>query len=171
MNHVKRLIKAYFAIVGYEYDDYVEVGYTDFIKLLKRISPTMYEELYNNLKKENFIMFSKFRKGQRVVIKKDPEYEYLKNVLLNTSNTIDIQTFEKLFIKYFNMFKNPLTGYADLGLIRDAMIRELGISDNLFIKLLSEFIMRNRSRVILTHGGSFRIKLDNVYVGLVKVIV
>ena len=50
-------------------------------------------------------------------------------------------------------------------------LRELGISDDLFIKLLSEFIMRNRSRVILTHGGSFRIKLDNVYVGLVKVIV
>jgi len=167
---VKRLVKALAAIVGYEVENDVQIQHTLFTNVLKKIYGSTYTDIIKELVNERFIQFTKFGKGLRVVIKKDPEYESIKNYIFTTQENISIEEFEKLFNYYIEKLKNPITGYVDLGEIKKIMLKFEGISEDLFDKYVKEILKRRRNKYILLHGGSYRIKIGDIYVGMIKCV-
>ena len=81
-----------------------------------------------------------------------------------------IKEFEKLFNYYVDKLKNPITGYVDLGEIKKIMLKFEGISEDLFDKYVKEILKRRRNKYILLHGGSYRIKIGDIYVGMIKCV-
>lgn len=106
--------------------------------------------------------------GYRVIIQYTPEVKGIYSMVLEPEVTMND------FVKELNYavakYANPVTGYADLGLVMNYVCNKLKISESDFDRMLVKAIEANRRGYVLSYGGSHRIKLGLNYYGLIKVI-
>ncbi len=128
--------------------------------------------ILNELVQTGTVRIQRFGRGSRICVQKDDELQKIKEfILLPEESKVSFEEFEKLFDDtIIKLSSGSVTGFVDLGKVRDYMMKMYGISEDLFITYVQKLLMSKRWKYAMCHGGSLRLKIGNAHVGLVKLV-
>ena len=170
MTIVRRALKTLAVLLGEEEGIYICMPCSTVLKMLEKCVPESIDKLLNSLVKEGSIVVKKVGRGARICVKKDSELIEIRDFIYRAEKTkLTLEEFEKMFDDVLMKLKSrTVTGFVDLGLIKDYMMKMYGISEDMFVEYVTKLAQVRKWKYAFSHGGSFRIKIGNVHVGLVK---
>ena len=167
---IRRVLKILAVLLGEEEGMYICMPCSTVLKTLERFISESIEQVLNDLIKEGSITVKKVGRGARICVKKDNEFLEIRDFIYGPAKTeMSLEEFEKLFDSVLIKLKSrSVTGFVDLGLVKDYMMKMYGISEDMFVEYVTKLAQTRRWKYAFSHGGSFRVKIGNVHVGLVK---
>ncbi len=170
---LRRLLKVLAVLLGEDEGLYMCMPSSTVHKVLERLNLESWENYLIDLVNEGCIKVQRFGRGSRLCVRKDDELIKIRDFIFNPESitTISFEEFEKIFDEALTKLRgNSITGFVDLGKVRDFLMRNYGIPEDIFIRYTSKLIASKRWKYAICHGGSLRLKICGVQVGLVKLV-
>ena len=169
---IRRVIKTLAVLIGEEEGMYICVPCSTALKMLEKWADAPLDNILNDLMREGSITIKRVGRGARICVKKDSELTEIRDFIYRSGRSnMSLEDFEKLFDSILMRLRSrTVTGFVDLGLVKDYMMKFHGVSEDLFVEYVARLAQTRRWKYAFSHGGSFRIKIGNVHVGLVKLV-
>ncbi len=170
---LRRILKVLAVIFGEDEGLYICIPSSTVHKVFERLSFEGWDRALIDLVNEGLLKVQRFGRGSRLCIRKDDELVKIRDFIFSPErvSSISLEEFERLFDDALTKLKaGSVTGFVDLGRVRDFLMRNHGIPEDMFVKYVSKLIMSKRWKYAICHGGSLRLKIGGVQVGLVKLV-
>ncbi|MEZ0319168.1 MAG: hypothetical protein ABWK05_04135 [Pyrobaculum sp.] len=140
---------------------------SDFDKFVERLGLSP-EEVLSELKAE----VVKVGPGFRYVIDMEHFFFYVLAKLNNKpkpvqQKAVDQSVFEQALNKAIDQYAGA-SGYAKLIDVKNAVVHELGITDEEFVKKLAELVQSRKGAYVLLEGGDVKIQIGAKKYGYIK---
>jgi len=169
---LRRILKTIAILLGDDEGLYICMPSSLVHKVFEKMNIVSWEGELLDLVNEGCVKVQKFGRGSRLCIRKDDELVKIRDFIFEPEvSKISLDEFEKLFDETLAKLRNSsVTGFVDLGKVRDFMMRNYGIPEDLFINYATKLISSKKWKYATCHGGSLRLKICGVQVGLVKLV-
>jgi len=174
--YVRRILKILAVLLGEDEGRYMCIPASSVMKVFDKIfnpGSDYLKNLFDELSREGTLKIQKFGRGFRICIVKDDEFKKIKDFIFlpELETKLTLEDFENLFDEaLIKLSAGSVTGFVDLGKVREYMLRHYGIPEDLFVTYVQKLLVSKRWKYAMCHGGSFRLKIGNVHVGLVKLV-
>jgi len=170
---LRRILKVLAVIFGEDEGLYICIPSSTVHKVFERLNFEGWDKHLIDLVNEGLLKVQRFGRGSRLCVRKDDELIKIRDFIFSpeTVTSLSLEEFEKLFDDALTKLKSSsVTGFVDLGKVRDFLMRNYGIPEDMFVKYVSKLITSKRWKYAICHGGSLRLKIGGVQVGLVKLV-
>ncbi len=167
---IRRVLKTLAVLLGEEEGMYICMPCSTVLKTLEKSFSCPVDQVLNDLIREGSVIVKKVGRGARICVKRDSELIEIRNFIYSPAKReMSLEEFEKLFDSVLLKLRSrSITGFVDLGLVKDYMMKVYGISEDVFVEFVIKLAQLRKWKYAFSHGGSFRVKIGNVHVGLVK---